>query len=213
MLPFSIALSLVMALLILELGMSLIGGSLLGGEVEFDVDADADFDLELDVEAGDAVQASGATTGSGILSWLGIGQAPFGVWLAGTLTAFGLTGYFLQSGANMLLGNTLPALIAIPVVLPVAIAIGVRFARTIGRAIPKIETTAISTRSYGGRRGVVTVGTAARGRPAQVRFQDRYGNWHHAMVEPLNDHEEFGQGAEVAILRLRDGSLRAIGLD
>ncbi|MEM1275115.1 MAG: OB-fold-containig protein [Pseudomonadota bacterium] len=210
MLPFSIAMSLVLALLIIELGMSLIGGSVLG-----DGDLDGDFEVELDAEIVDVADGPApASAGSaGILSWLGLGKAPFGIWLAGVLTAFGVAGYVLQTSANAIFGAYLPVAIAVVLTIPVGIAIGSRFAQAIGRAIPKVETTAISTRSYGGRRGVITVGTAARGRPAQVRFRDNHGNLHHAMVEPLHDHQEFGQGAEVAILRLKDGSLRAIGLD
>ncbi len=219
LLPFSIALGLLLALLVLELAMSMIGGSLLGGEAGVEFDADAEFDAEIVAGHGDLMDAPGASgadqvaDSSGFLSWLGLGKAPFGIWLAGVLTVFGVSGYVVQTVTKGVLGVYLPVTFAIAVALPIGILIGARFAQGIGRAVPRNETTAISSRSYGGRRGVVTVGTAARGRPAQVRFRDGHGNWHHAMVEPLHDHQEFGQGAEIAILRLKDGSLRAIGLE
>lgn len=54
------------------------------------------------------------------------------------------------------------------------------------------------------------MGTARRGSPAQVPFQDRHGNTHYAMAEPLADDEAIPGGAEVIILRTRDGALRLV---
>ncbi|MEM0945427.1 MAG: OB-fold-containig protein [Pseudomonadota bacterium] len=229
MLPFTVAVGVVVGLLVLELCLAMIGASLLGGDADLDVDTDLDLDADFDVAADpafdadldpalelDADVADAPTAASGsvaVLSWLGLGKTPFGVWLAGTLTAFGVSGYVLQTAAASLLGSFLPTMLAVLLVLPVGIALGARFAHLVGRVMPKLETSAINSRSYGGRRGVITVGTAARGRPAQVRLSDAHGNWHYAMVEPFHDHEEFSQGTEVGILRLRDGALRAIRLD
>lgn len=150
---------------------------------------------------------------SALLSWLGLGQTPFAIWFAGVLTGFGLAGYVLQLTAQNAFGGTLPAAIAVLIALPAGIAFGARFARLIGRLVPKHESSAISRTSFGGRRAVITVGTARRGNPAQARFTDGHGNFHYAMVEPLHDHQEFAQGTNVAILKLRDGTLRAVALD
>jgi len=142
-----------------------------------------------------------------------LGEVPFAIWLAGFLTAFGLVGYTLQGVLNGVLGAPLPALFASLIAFVPALAISARFARFIGKIMPKLETTAISSRSYGGRRGVITVGTARRGNPAQARLTDGYGNTHYTMVEPMNDDDAFPQGTEIATIRLSDGSLRAIRID
>lgn len=231
MYPFAIALSIVIGMLLLELMMTLVGGSLLGSDVEMgsEVDIEAGIDAEtaadiwadMDVGAGaapDMAEAADLNTNphspvASALSWLGIGETPFAIWLAGVLTAFGLGGYALQLGTQTIVGAQLPAGIAALIALPTGLIVGARVARFLGKLVPKFETTAISQRSYGGRRGVITVGTARRGRPAQARFRDGHGNWHHAMVEPLHDQGTLTQGTEIAILRQRDGTLYAFQID
>ncbi|MEL6196759.1 MAG: OB-fold-containig protein [Pseudomonadota bacterium] len=213
LLPFAIALGLVAALCLLEVVMTVAGLSLLGDAgAEADMDADFDADLDTDLEAGadGAASAAGAT---GLLSWLGIGKVPFMIWLAGTLTAFGIVGYALQLVTAAVLGGPAPAMIAAGVALVPGIAAGASVARVLGRLVPKNESTAISTRSYGGRRGVITTGTARRGIPAEARFRDAHGNTHYAMVEPVHDDDELPQGTDVAIVRLGKGKLRAIRFD
>lgn len=235
MLPFAIALGIVFGLLLLELLLLQLGLSLIGDGAEVDADFDpgldagididpaTEFDLdpdilsELDAAELDAAAETPVTPGAGgsdhALSWLGLGKVPFSIWLAGTLTAFGISGYLIQLVAVTVAGTQLPAMIAAPLALLPGIALGARFARAIGGIMPKSESSAISRRSFGNRRGVITVGTARRGHPAQARFTDGHGNMHYAQVEPLKDDDTLGQGTEIAILRLRDGTLRAIRLD
>lgn len=237
--PFAIALGVVAALCLLELVMMLMGLSLLadgGAEADFEVDLepgldgglggaldaepgfDAGVEMGADIESGadvldevdiDAPDGAAGPAGAA-LSWLGLGQVPFAIWLAGTLTAFGLVGYGIQLGATGLLGAPIGAVPAAALALLPGLGLGGRFARTLGRLLPKTESTAISSRAYGGRRGVVTTGAARRDMPAEVRFTDGHGNTHYARVEPLEDAEVLEAGTEVAIIRLRDGRLRAI---
>lgn len=225
MVPFAVAIGILVGLLLIEVVLSQFGGSLLGG-AEPEADIDADLDPDIDLEGADAAEgelgAAAATEGdasapsvspdASALSWLGIGKVPFSIWLAGTLAAFGLVGYGVQVAVAALFGTPMPAGAAAAVVLVPALFLGRSFAGLIGRIMPKSESSAISRRSYGSRRGTITVGTASRGRPAQARFTDGHGNMHYAPVEPLNDDETLPQGTEIAILRQRDGSLRAIRL-
>ncbi len=238
MAPFTGALMLVAGLLVVELVMSLVGGSLLGdGDaadgldgadadmgMEFDADGvdAAEFDAgdidgaeldgaELDPEGGDAIE--GPAGGGGIAAWLGFGQVPFILWLAGLLTAFGLVGYGIQVVASSALGTLLPwwaatALAALP-----ALRLGGWFARTLGRMVPKTETTAINRRSLGDRRGIISQGTAKRGMPAQARVRDGHGNLHYVRVEPVDDGVEIPQGTEVLIRGGRGSVLKAIPID
>jgi hypothetical protein len=230
--PFEIAVGIVVGLLLLELLANQIGSSLLGNaDSDADLDAGAEFDVDADVEldfdpetafelAGEvdaaaegfdlAEDAVAPQTGSGALSWLGLGDVPFMIWFAGMLTAFGLIGYVLQLAATGLIGAPLGPWLATAVAFVPAIVLGSRVATWIGRILPKTTTTAISRRSYGRRRGVITVGVARAGHPAQARFTDGHGNMHHVMVEPFDKADEIPQGAEVLILKTRDGAMKAV---
>ena len=237
LLPFEIAGVLVIGLLILEVVVNQIGLSLFGAmDAEADADVDADLEMDFDAEAdalaapdlnldadsdfGSALEGdldgdiesgpSGAPAAVGLLSWLGLGQVPLSIWLTGMATAFAIVGYALQVGTAKLFGQPLGAGIATAIALVPSLAIGGRFARFIGALFPKSESTAISSRSYGRRRGVITVGTATADNPAQVRIRDAHGNFHYAMVVPMDPKDELPQGTEVAIFRSRDGLLKAV---
>ncbi len=181
----------------------------LGGDLSLDADALSDFgdlgDLDLaDIDGMDL--AEGAATvevSGGIGSWLGLGKMPMLIWLAVLLLAFGLSGIGLQLGLKSLLSDTLSTwLVALP-----AGGFGLWFARRFGavfaRILPQVETEALSERSLGRRRGVITQGTAAKGRPAEVRVMDRYGNAHYLRAEPFAKGEEIAQGTEVLVIRDR----------
>ncbi|MBF9036400.1 DUF1449 family protein [Rhodobacterales bacterium HKCCE2091] len=232
--PFEIAVGIVAGLLLLEVVVNQLGLSLMGeveGDAGIDLDADADLDLDFDgldaefeLDTGmsadidpDAELSGGADTdqaggAAGALSWLGLGAVPLSIWIAGVLTSFGVIGYVLQLAIAAVFGAPAPAWIAVLVTLLPALMVGARVARGIARLFPKKVTTAISTRSYNRRRGVITVGTARADKPAQARFTDRHGNFHYAMVVPLDSADPLPQGTEIAILRARDGTLKALRL-
>lgn len=215
--PFTLSLALLFGLLALELVALAIGGSLLAGEGEVDLDAvdapdldvaDLDLDIDADVDLGDfelaeiEADAPGAEP-SGPMAWLGLGKVPFMIWLAVLLAGFGLSGMGLQLALRDLLGFDLPSWIA---AIPAG-AFGLWFARGFGgvfaRLLPKTETEAMSERMLARRRGVITQGTASRGRPAEVRVMDRFGNTHYLRAEPLQDKEMLEQGTDVLVLRDR----------
>lgn len=223
--PFTIALALLFGLLALELVLALIGGTLLGLGADADLDVDLDIDApdigEFDIDFGDAdphlfdfaepeldaeidVEAPSAENiPPGPASWLGIGKVPTLIWIAAVLLGFGVTGVVLQNLTTLLLGTTFPAALA---AIPAALA-GIWFAKQFGmvfaRMLPKTETTALSNRHLGRRTGVVTQGTAKRGKPTEVKVTDRYGNIHYLRGEPLKDDDEIPAGTEVLVLRHR----------
>ncbi|SMX31983.1 OB-fold-containig protein [Maliponia aquimaris] len=229
MFPFTLALALLFGLLGLEVVFGLLGGTLLGagadgpdldapdvdlpdlGDMDLGLDgSDIDLtdlelaDLDADAPGADPVPPDGAPGGLGTLAaWLGFGRMPALIWLAAVCLSFGLSGLILQNLVNGLFGILLPAWLA---ALPCA-ALSVGFARQFGalfaRLLPKMETEALSERHLGRRTGIVTQGTAARGRPAEVRVTDRFGNFHYLRAEPLRDDVLIPQGTEVMVLRHR----------
>ncbi|MFY0310109.1 OB-fold-containig protein [Leisingera sp. D0M16] len=218
--PFSLALALLGGLAVLELLALLLGGSLIGSDGDAGLDAadgadiggfpDAadlgdlgDVDLA-DLDGADTADSAGAADASGSLaSWLGLGRMPALIWLAALLMGFGLSGIGLQMVLKSYLGFAAPAWMP---GLPAG-AFGLWFARGFGgvfaRLLPQTETEALSERSLGRRRGVITQGTAAQGRPAEVRVTDGYGNAHYLRAEPFQAGEELAQGTEVLVMRDR----------
>jgi hypothetical protein len=163
---------------------------------EMDLDVDADFDMDADLDAD--FHAPGPFTR--LLSWLRVGQVPILILAVVFLTAFGLIGLFCQSTALKLLGQMLPgSLASIPaliVTFPVVRVCG----GILARILPKDETESVSEESFVGRVAVITLGTAAAGKPAQARLTDPHGQSHYIMVEPDLAEARFKQGTEVLIV-------------
>ncbi len=231
MFPFTLALALLFGLLALEVVFGLLGGTLLGAGADgLDVDGpdldvdlpdlgDMDIDLglegtdidigdlelaDVDLDTPDADMPDGTPDGAGsVAAWLGFGKMPALIWLAALLLSFGLSGLVIQTVANGLLGATLPTWLAALSSAAVAICFARQFGTLFAHLLPKMETEALSERHLGRRTGVVTQGTAARGRPAEVRVTDRYGNIHYLRAEPLRDDLQIPQGTEVMVLRHR----------
>lgn len=220
--PFTVAFSILFALLALELVFAMLGATLVGDGPDVDIEVDLPevpdldgFDLdpgEFDLpDAGDPIEVS--ADGPGPLAWLGIGQMPFVIWLAAICLSFGAGGLILQSVAETLFGAPLPAFLAVP---PVAVG-AILFARSFGamfaRVLPKTETSTLSERSLSGRRGIISQGTARADSPAQVRITDRHGNFHFVRVTPLKGDPDIPQGTEVLVLRnRRSGDFHAVVL-
>lgn len=215
--PFTLALALLFGLLVLE-GMALVlGATILGAGADGidtpDLDA-PDLDLEIDLEALnvdpnvfdlDSPSAAPSVSAPSVLNWFGLGAMPSMIWVASICLAFGLVGLTGQMIAVAVLGGPLSAaLMAVP-----AACAAVLFARTFGalfaRLLPKFETEALPETSFGRRRGIVTQGQASRGRPAEVRITDRFGNAHYLRAEPLSDSEVIPQGSDVLVLRHKYG--------
>jgi hypothetical protein len=226
MAPFTGALALVAGLLVIELLASLVGGSLMaGGSDGPDLDLGADgidgadaldgVDIDgPDIDGPEIEGLEGAPAGAGgIAAWLGFGQVPFILWLAGLLTAFGLIGYGVQVASTTAFGGLIPWWGATAIAAVPSLWVGGVFARTLGRLIPKTESSAISRRSLGDRRAVIAQGTARRGNPAQARVRDLYGNLHYVRVEPVDDDTELPRGTEVILMDGRGPVLFAIPID
>ncbi|SLN19082.1 Inner membrane protein YqiJ [Roseovarius albus] len=192
-------------------------------DVDFDADLDADFDVDTDTELGtdidfnidpDIDAEAGVKprleTSGGFFDLIGLRKLPLTVWLALFSAFFAGIGLSGQTLMSVLTGTVLPAILAALIVLPVALFFTRYCAEAVANWVPRVETTAISERSYGRRKGVITVGSARRDQPAQVRFTDAHGNLHYVMAEPLSDDDTLPEGTEVLILRRRQGDLKLV---
>lgn len=213
--PFALALGLLVALLMLEVLVQLVGGSLLGGdapeidagiESSFDFDPGAEPDVAALVDMADAdVPAPSGGDASIASSLLGLGKAPTMIWVASVLTGFGVTGLVVQGAASAVFGAPLPGLVAsIPAAI-VAFGFARAFAGVFARLVPATETTATRVQFMGGLRGYVSQGVARRGSPAEVRLRDRHGNTHYLRCEPFADADVIPEGTAVLTLRQRRG--------
>lgn len=191
-LPFSVALAVMLALALLE-GV----GMLLGAGISGFVDSLLP-DIDIDVDLPD-VQSPGVV--SQILGWLYVGKIPFLVVFIVLLTSFGIIGLILQSLAESLFGGLMPALLAAPAALLLALPVSRLSAAGVARVMPRDETEAVSAKSFVGRVAVITTGTARQGSAAQARLSDQYGQTHYVMVEPDSAERELPSGSEVLLVK------------
>ncbi len=211
--PFSISLAIVFGLFLIEIISLIFGGSIMAigsdaPEVDFDVDADFDLDLDLDLD----LDANIVAAPSNLLGWLGVSQVPFLIWLVSFLTLFGLSGLTLQNIIFAIFSMLLPGSIASLIALLPALAMTRVISGFVAGIMPKTESSAMRTRFLGGHHGVISQGTAKRGKPAEAKIKDRHGNTHYLQVEPFDDDEELKQGCSIHVIRKKDGTFYAIDI-
>lgn len=213
-LPFTIALGLMLGIGVVE-----IAGTLLGFGFSSALDAmipDLDFNL------GDAVEVAGvdgdfdATNLPGpegvwrVLAWLQVGRVPVIVILLLMLTSFGLLGLLIQWFTLQSLGFVWPAWAAWAPAFLICLPVVRVSARTLARVLPKDETEAVASDSFVGRVAVITIGTAAAGKPAEAKLRDQHGQTHYVMVVPDVEDQTFPAGSSVILVSRQGGTFRAI---
>jgi hypothetical protein len=139
------------------------------------------------------------------LGWLHVGKVPILVLLVIFLTIFAVVGFASQFVARSALDHFMP----LPAAMGLAFIAGIFGVRalgaTLGKAIPKDETTAVADISLVGRVGTIVIGTARAGKPAEARIRDEHGATHYVMVEPEDPEETFASGASVLLVRHLNG--------
>ncbi|MCP3870905.1 MAG: YqiJ family protein [Gammaproteobacteria bacterium] len=201
--PFSVALALVTSLALLE-GV----GMLLGAGISNILDALLPDALVPDM---DTDMPDTGTPGplSGLLGWLHVGKVPMLVILILLLLSFGLGGLLMQSLAQRLSDELLPAWIACGAALIIALPLTRAGGRLVARLIPRDETEAVSGSSFVGRVAVLTLGSARAGYAAQARLTDKHGQAHYLMVEP-EGATELAAESEVLIVKKQGHKYLAI---
>ncbi len=229
--PFAVALGLMIAIALAEglgtlmgLGLSGLVDSLLP-EVDLpdvdvpDIDA-PDFDADIaggalpgDLEtigAHAGTSAAGQGLFSQILGWLCFGRVPALIILVIFLTGFGLFGYLMQAGVQIVTGWLLPGSVASLGAFAGALPLTRMTGLGLSKIMPKDESDAISRRTFVGKPAIIVQGHAQKGLPAQARLRDPTGQSHYLQVEPDIEHEVLEQGTPVIIVRQVGGRFTAI---
>lgn len=178
---FSIALTIMFGIAILE-GVTLLFGFALSSVIDSllpDVDIDMDIKAELETQS----------SLSKMLSWLRVGRVPVLMLLVVFLTSFGLLGIGIQSLSQSFTGSVLPALIAVIPAFVLSIPMLRLFAILIEKIMPNDETYAVSEASFIGRVATLTLASATIGHPAEAKLKDKHGKTHYIMLEPDGDFE------------------------
>lgn len=200
-LPFSVALTVVLALAILE-GVGLIFGAGLSTLIEVLFPS-----VEVDFEMPDV--GGGHSLGS-ILAWLRIGQVPIIILLILFLTSFAVIGLVLQIFISSMFGFLIPvlfvSLIAVFMALPCMRFLG----GLINKFMPKDESSAVSIDSFIGRSAKITLGNAKVGSPAEAKIIDEFGRAHYVMLEPDDSGEAFDSNDKLLIVRHENTKFFAI---
>ena len=142
------------------------------------------------------------------LDWLYLGRIPMLVWLIIFLTIYALTGFILQSIFYSFSAHYFPLWIAAPACLILCMPIVRICSASMARILPKDETTAIHSDELIGRTAIIILGEARLNYPAQARVKDQFGQSHYILVEPETDII-FAQGQEVLLSERTSMGFRA----
>ena len=195
---YTLAISIVLLFLFLELLGLIVGISLL--------------ELLDNISPIDANSSLPITDGgvSNLLDWLCLTKLPMLIWLIIALTHFAIIGYSINYAVLTSL-EWQPQLIFI---LPTTVFFTLIMTHFVGSAlaqiIPNNETTAVSTSTFIGKAAKITIGTASSGNPAEALLLDDFNQKHYIMVEPEFEKEYLPKGTEVVIVEKLNGTWLAI---
>lgn len=193
--PFAIAVTVVLLLLLVQV-VQLLTGSLGLGDHDAEHDANGDIDGDGDHDFVDVVG-----------DWLHFGSLPVTVILTLFVTGFGLVGLGIQFFTYNTFNPWLTALIAIPA--------GVLFARYPGQFLRKMlfneHTRAVPSDSFVGNTAVITLGETRKGTPTQAKLVDDFGQSHYVLVEPFDELDTFGNGDSVILVERQGSKFLVVG--
>lgn len=138
--------------------------------------------------------------------WLHLGKVPFLVLALCFIFGFSASGFALQAIVVQVCGDPMNVLAASAIAFVFGLLSTHYLGTTIGRLIPSIETSAISTDELINHIGYIVTGTAKAGSPSELKVKDKFGNMHYLMIEPLDPEEVLEEGSAVTIVRI-DGSV------
>jgi len=185
---FSIALSAVFLVLVMEMASMLFGVSLIGiGDEIGDIDANSILSSEL-------------------ASWMNLNRVPFLIWLIVFLTAFGLIGFIFNGLTANILATPAPSFVSLPIAFVSSLFLSAKVVVVIARVLPAVESSAIHADEFVGAVAEITIGRASKGNPAEAKFTDDYAQPHFVLVEPFEENERFAQGERVILVQKNEHS-------
>jgi len=170
-------------------------GYLVGLSVSSFCDNLFDFDVDLDADLGIA----------NYFGFLGLGKAPFIVWLTFFFGLFSMFGYLANSIAVSLSGF-LPLWVSVGPVLIAAVIVNSYLCNVFVRIFPRIETTAVSTDSFFGRVAEVTLGNATNNKFAMGVVHDEYQAAHNIRIKSMKKGIVLEQHSQVILVEQTKGS-------
>lgn len=156
-LPYSIALCLMMGLFLMEVVVASIGASL-----HFDVDHGHDFAADT------------------ILGWFHFGRLPTLLVLIIFLGSFGFGGMMASFAVKSLW-------LSLPLALAAALFGTRYLGLFLAKIMPRDETNAVSTDNFVGQAATIVQGVATKERKAEARLVDAYGVSHHFLALSLDE--------------------------
>ena len=199
-LPFSVSLTVMMFFVLLEILSLSLGGGL--SEIMDALLPDIDMDIDL--------PDSEPTLLTQLLSWFRIGEVPLFMLILVALTAFGISGLFLQTLVQNITGDLLPPLIAVVPASFCTIPLVRITSGLLSAYMPKDETTAVSEDTLVGRPAIIIAGTAILGKPVQAKVQDEHQQTHYILVEPESAEEKFNAGETVLLTKKNGATFQAV---
>ncbi len=195
---YTLAISIVLLFLFLELLGLIVGISLL--------------DLLDNISPIDANSSLPITDGgvSNLLDWLCLTKLPILVWLIIALTHFAIIGYSINYAVLTSLEWQLQLIFILPTTVFFTLIMTYFVGSALAKIIPNNETTAVSTSTFIGKAAKITIGTASSGNPAEALLIDDFNQKHYIMVEPEFEKEYLPQGTEVVIVDKLNGTWLAI---
>jgi len=199
---FGIALALMLLLGALEILSMLLGGASewLDNLLPDNLADGAHAEVGLDAADGVVVR---------FLSWLYVGKVPVLMLLVVFLAVYGLVGYVFQTAFAAVFGAYLNGTLAAVAVWFLSLPLVRATAGGLYKILPKDETSAVSQDTLIGRVGVIVIGQARTGSPAQVRVKDGFGQTHYVMAEP-DGEGVLKQGEAVLLVSLEGNTFKAI---
>lgn len=207
-LPFTVSLLVMGCIAALEL-LTMIWGAAASHLLDSAIahaDADAGGDVADDAALGD----HGDSPFASLLDVLGVGKVPLLVLIVLYTCSFGVLGLALQAIVTHVRGAPLDARLAAPVTLVVMVPVVRLLASGLSRVFPKEQTAAVPRSSFVGKLATITLGTAARGAPAQAKLRDQHGQAHYVLVEPASEQEQFVAGTTVVLVEQSGVLFRAV---
>lgn len=143
------------------------------------------------------------------MSWLNAGGVPLLALAVILLSAFSVTGFFIQGLASATLIGPLPVSVAMTGAIAAAIPATRSLSLAVAKIIPRDETNALEQADFLGLVGTVTIGPLDQGKPGTVRVKDRHDNIHFLRAQAASGHT-IDTGAQVLIVDGADGLFQAI---